>query len=403
MLMNIDITDNSSGSDQPKFGSGGRIPRRLLLVVALIVVIVIAIWFFLRRQSADSVIPEVSVALVDTTRVEIYGEYDGSIRPRQFVEIHARVDGYLEKMLFKEGSSVRKGQTLFVIDPKVSQAQVDRARAQLNKALALKEKAQRDLNRILPLYEQNAASQVDLDDAQATLECAKADVAVCQADLLQAELTLSYTKVVSPITGYISESMADIGALVGPSVGKSLLATVVRSDSIMVDFSMTALDYLKSKERNVDISGDCNEDCDGKLPSYVTITLADQSEYRYKGFVEFAEPQADSKDGTFLVRAWLPNPERELLPGETTKVRVLLDVAYGKMTIPAVAVRESPEGKFVYVVDSEGVVKSRPVVVGPRAYDDKVVIESGLVKGEKVALDGFDILLDVKKVREKVK
>lgn len=375
----------------------------ILIAVSLIIAGAIVLWRFQRRQAADAEeMPEISVAVADTARVEVYGEYDGSIRPRQFVEIHARVDGYLQKMLFKEGSYVKKGQTLFVIDPKVNQAQVDRARAQLNKALAIKKKAERDLNRIRPLYQQNAASQVDLDDAEATLECAKADVAVCEADLLQAELTLSYTRVVSPITGYISESKADIGALVGPSVGKSLLATIVRSDSIIVDFSMTAIDYLKSKERNVDISGDCDDDCDGKLPSYVTITLADESEYPYKGFVEFAEPQADSPDGSFLVRAWLPNPKRELLPGEATKVKVLLDVLIGEMTIPAVALQKNKEGTFVYVVSSDGVVNRRPVVTGSRV-NDKVMIVSGLSPGEKVALDGFENLHDEMKVREKMK
>lgn len=394
--MGEDITDRF------RFGNKGRRPGLFLLVVALIIVVAVCIWLFMRRQPAATLLPEVRVAMADTSRLEVYGEYEGNIRPRQFVEIHARVDGYLQKMLFKEGSYVNKGQTLFVIDPKVSQAQVDRARAQLNKALALKKKAERDLSRIRPLYDQNAASQVDLDNATATLECANADVAICKADLLQAELTLSYTRVVSPITGYISESKADIGALVGPSVGKSLLATIVRSDSIIVDFSMTALDYLKSKERNVDISGDCDDDGAGKVPSYVTITLADESEYPYKGFVEFAEPQADSKDGRFLVRAWLPNPQRELLPGEATKVRVLLDVLSGKMTIPAVALQKNSEGTFVYVIDSEGMVNHRHVKAGPRV-NDRVVIESGLTPGEKVAIDSFDILSEVEKVREKEK
>ncbi len=178
----------------------------------------------------------VEVAPVQTEDINIYGEYVGRIRAQQIVEIRARVEGYLEKMLFAEGTYVKKNQALFIIDPKLYRARVDKVRAQLNKARAQALKAQRDLNRIRPLYEQNAASQLDLDNAVAGYESAAADVAVSEADLTQAEMTLGYTTVRSPIAGYISERNADIGTLVGPG-GKSLLATVVKSDSVRVDFS----------------------------------------------------------------------------------------------------------------------------------------------------------------------
>ena len=135
---------------------------------------------------------------------------------------------------------VKKNALLFSIDPKLYRARVEKAKAQLNKSQALKQKAERDLQRIRPLYEQNAASQLDLDNAVAAFEAA------------QAEIALSYTEVRSPISGFISESSADIGTLVGPG-GKSLLATVVSSDTVQVNFSMTGLDYLKSKERNVNL------------------------------------------------------------------------------------------------------------------------------------------------------
>ena len=189
---------------------------------------------------------------VGTDDIEIYGEYVGRIRAQQFVEIRARVEGFLERMLFEEGTYVRRGQPLFIIDPKVYQARVNKSRAQLNKDRALAQKAERDLQRIRPLYEQNAASQLDLDNAVASYESATAAVAMSEADLTQAETALSYTTVSSPISGYISERNVDIGTLVSPN-GKSLLATVVKSDTVRVDFSMTGLDYLKSKARNVNL------------------------------------------------------------------------------------------------------------------------------------------------------
>lgn len=263
-------------------------------VIAGLVVVTVLLVILLRPRPAAVVLPVVAVEPVTTEDVNIYGDYVGRIRAQQFVEIRARVEGYLEKMLFAEGTYIRKGQTLFVIDPRVYRARVDKAKAQLNKARAQALKAKRDLDRIRPLFEQSAASQLELDNATAAYESAVADVAVGEADLTQAQMTLGYTSVQSPISGYISERNADIGTLVGPS-GKSLLATVVKSDTVRVDFSMTALDYLRSKARNVNLG---HRDSTRKWDPYITVTLADGSEYPYRGLVDFADPQVDPQTGT---------------------------------------------------------------------------------------------------------
>ena len=146
----------------------------------------------------------------------------------------------------------------------------------------------------------------------------------------QAELELGYTLVRSPLSGHISERNVDLGTLVGPG-GKSLLATVVKSDTVLVDFSMTALDYLKSKERNIEIG---RQDSTRSWQPNITITLADNTVYPYKGDVDFAEPQVDPQTGTFSVRAEMPNPDRVLLPGQFTRVKLLLDVREGAVTVP---------------------------------------------------------------------
>ncbi len=236
-------------------------------------------------------------------------------------------------MLFAEGTYINKGQTLFVIDPTIYRARVNKAKALLNKAKAHALKAERDLNRIKPLYEQNAASQLDLDNAIAAYEGAVADVVVCEADLTQAELTLGYTSVQSPISGYISERNVDIGTLVGPG-SKSCSPLWVKSDTVRIDFSMTALDYLRSKERNVNIG---QRDSLRTWDPYVTVTLADGSKYPYRGLVDFADPQVDPKTGTFSVRAEMPNPARALLPGEFTKVTLLMDVRKNAVVVPSKA------------------------------------------------------------------
>lgn len=359
--------------------------RKTWIIASVAVVIAaVAAYFLLREEPQEVVYPTVQVEPVGTGRVDIYGDYVGRIRAQQFVEIHARVEGYLEKMLFKEGSFIKKGQTLFVIDPKLYTAYVNKARASLNKARAQAQKADRDLKRIKPLYEQNAASQLDLDNAVAALESANAEVIVKEADLTQAELTLGYTRVTSPISGYISERVADIGTLVGPSAGKSLLATVVKSDTVRVDFSMTALDYLRSKDRNVNLGDDKSE----KQDSYVTITLADGTEYPFKGKVDFADPQVDPKTGTFSVRAEMPNPERRLLPGEFTKVKVLLDVRENAVEVPTKALVIEKGGAYVYVVRPDSVVEKRFVETGPEV-GNMTIVERGLTDKENIVTEGY--------------
>ena len=332
--------------------------------------------------------------MVKTENVNIYGEYVGRIRAQQFVEIHARVEGYLEKMCFKEGSYIQKGQTLFVIDPKLYKAHVNRARAVLNKALAQERKAKRDLERIEPLFAQNAASQLDLDNARAAYDSAVAEVTVAKADLTQAELTLGYTNVTSPISGYISERVADIGTLVGPSGGKSLLATVVKSDSVRVDFSMTALDYLRSKDYNVSLG---NTTGDGKINSFVTITLADGSKYPHKGLVDFADPKVDPKTGTFSVRAEMPNPDKSLLPGEFTKVKVLIDVRTNAIEVPTKSLVIEKNGAYIFVVRPDSVAEKRFIETGPEVGNNTIV-ERGLAKGEKIVVEGFHKLTHNMKV-----
>ncbi|MDE6582236.1 MAG: efflux RND transporter periplasmic adaptor subunit [Duncaniella sp.] len=360
--------------------------KKSWLVIALVVLIISAVIYFVTKpRHHEVVLPTVEVSEVDTTTVNLYGEYVGRIRAQQFVEIHARVEGYLERMLFKEGSYIEKGQTLFIIDPRVYEAHVNRARAQLNKAKAVAQKADRDLTRIRPLFEQNAASQLDLDNAIAASESANAEVTVAQADLTQAELILSYTQVMSPISGYISERVADIGTLVGPSAGKSLLATVVKSDTVRIDFSMTALDYLRSKDRNVSLGG---AEGSNKQNSHVTITLADGSEYPYKGLVDFADPQVDPKTGTFSVRAEMPNPNRQLLPGEFTKVKVLLDLRTNAVEVPSKAIVIEKGGAYVYVVRRDSVVEKRFIETGPET-NNKVIVERGLKRGERIVTEGY--------------
>lgn len=298
------------------------------------------------RSEPKPELPTVVVAPASQKDVAIYGEYVGRVRAQQFVEVRARVEGYLEQMLFAEGTYVNKNQVLFVINQDQYKAKAERTRAQLKKDKAQALKAKRDLERIRPLYEQNAASQLDLDNAIAAYETAEALVGMSKSDLDQAELELGCTVVRFPIAGHISERHIDLGTLVGPGA-KSLLASVVKSDTVMVDFSMTVLDYLKSKERNVLLG---QKDSTRSWQPSVTITLADNTVYPHKGLVDFAEPQVDPRTGTFSVRAEKPNPNRVLLSGQFTKVKLLLDVREHSTVVPKKSVIIEKGGNCVEII-----------------------------------------------------
>ena len=357
-----------------------KVKRKQTIYAGIGVIVIIVLYLFLTRKPTPT--PELPVVCVTPAQqqdVEIYGDYVGRISAQQFVEVRARVEGFLEQMLFEEGTQVKRNH---------------KARAQLKKDEASARKAERDLARIRPLYEQNAASRLDLDNAEAAYETAIASVGMSQADLDQAEQELGYTVVRSPISGQISERYVDLGTLVGTS-GKSLLATIVKSDTVQVDFSMTALDYLKSKERNVTLG---QKDSTRSWQPTVTITLPDNSVYPYKGLVDFASPQVDPKTGTFSVRAEMSNPDHVLLPGQFTKVRLLLDVREHATVVPQKALIIEKGGAHIFVMRKDSTVERRFIELGPEFGND-VVVERGLIPGELIVSEGYHKLTPGAKVK----
>lgn len=368
--------------------------KKTIIIVICLVLAAGIYWILTRPHKAEPESPTVVVEPAYKDDVEIYGEYVGRIRAQQFVEVRARVEGYLENMLFAEGTYVNKNQVLFVINQEQYRAKADKARAQLKKDQAQALKAQRDLERIRPLFAQNAASQLDLDNAEAAYESAVATVAMSEADLAQAEMELGYTLVRSPLSGHISERNVDLGTLVGPG-GKSLLATIVKSDTVLVDFSMTALDYLKSKERNINLG---QQVASRSWQPNITITLADNTVYPFKGYVDFAEPQVDPQTGTFSVRAEMPNPQKILLPGQFTKVKLLLDVREGAVVVPHKAVTIEKGGAYIFVMRKDSTVEKRFIELGPE-FGNKMVVERGLAEGEKIVTEGGHKLTPGTKVK----
>jgi len=355
--------------------------KLILLQFTLFVVLLTAC----KKTAVDLPVVEVQPASVDD--IEIYGEYVGLIKASHNVEIHARVEGFVEKKTFDEGKRVKAGEPLFYINNRPYKARVEKAKAQLKRDEAQELKAESDLKRIEPLYNLNAASRLDLDNAVAALNMSKADVAMSKADLEQAELELSYTVVRSPLSGYISESYVDIGTLVGGS--KTFLATVVRRDTVLVDFKLTSLDYLRSQRRNVHLG---ELDTTRSWQPTVIVTLADNSVYSEKGIVDFASPQVDPKTGTFGVRAALPNPHQVLLPGQFTRVKLLLDVLDNAVVVPRKAISIEKGGAFIFVVKPDSIIEKRYIEVGPE-QNNKIVVTRGLAANENIVVEGYQKLI----------
>lgn len=331
--------------------------------------------------------PVVIVKQVKQETVPVYGSYIGVTRASLDVEVRARVTGYVEKVEFVEGSWVEAGQLLYLIDDKPYIAKRKRVLAQFEKDKAAYEKAKRDVIRLKPLYEQDAASQLDYDTALSITEQAKATVMSSQANLDEVDLELSYTKIKAPISGMVGGSQADIGALVG-SGGISLLTTVQQLNPIYVTFNMSSLDYLNARRRiNTLLEKRAAEEQGKALEGFVRITLPDDSEYKYWGDVSFTDPKVNPKTGTFKVRAVLPNPDSELLPGQYTSARIRLSEYVNSVVVEEEAIRVEQGGIYVMVVMPDNTVEHRFVMV--KHYGEQgLVIESGLRANERIIIEG---------------
>lgn len=310
-------------------------------------------------------------------------EFMGVARSSHPVEIRARVEGYLLEIAYTEGSQVSKGDVLFRIDPREFEARLDQAQGGLSEKQALLWNAKRTVERLKPLYEQNAVSRRDLDLALSQELQAAAQVAAAQAKVDSAELDLSYTTVTSPITGLAGSAKTRAGTLITPSVN-GLLTTVSIVNPIWIYFSISDNDLLKQqaeleKKRLLLPNADHFE---------VRLILADGTMFPFTGKVKFTSPTLDPTTGSLMVRASFPNPQNELKPGQFVRAIVSGAVRPNAIFVPQKAILQGANEMFVYVV-KDGKAEHRTVVPGDW-YNDYWIINSGLAPGEEVVLDGVN-------------
>jgi membrane fusion protein (multidrug efflux system) len=305
----------------------------------------------------------------------ITAEAVGQTEGAKEVEIRPRVGGILLKRKYNEGSPVKAGQILFNIDPEPYKIALNQARAQYNQSLARAEQAKREKKRLEGLIESQSISQREFDNASSDESISVAALAQSRANLKQAELNLSYTNVTAPVDGISGRFQFSEGALI--SANTSLLTTLAQVNPIWVRFSFSD-NELKQ------LGGALNE----KNIQEVSITLSDGNEYPKKGKINFAASEINPSLGTQELRATFENSERQILPGQFVRVRVTTGKKEGVFLLPQLAVLNSDQGKFVFVVNEKNQATPRPVIAGEWKGKDWVIL-GGLQAGDKVIIDNL--------------
>ena len=336
--------------------------------------------------------PEVVVQPVDVRDTPVQAEFTGEIRGGEDVEVRARVAGYLQSQNYDEGTVVRKGQLLFVIDPKPFEATVARVQADMAQALALHNRAEIQVNRLRPLVADNAVSQQDLDNAVASEEASRASMAAAQAQLTTAELDLGYTRVTSPITGLAGNRQVDVGSYVG-SPEPTVLTVVSALDPVRFDFTISEAEYLAYARATKAQAGERS----GSGPE-LELVLADGSVHSQKGRVTVVGRGVDAQTGTLPLQATFPNPGGLLRPGQFGRVRLPVTTRKDAIVIPQRAVQELQGTYNVFVVGSDSVVRIRAIKPGTRSGSDWVVSE-GLEPADRIVVEGLQKVRDGVKVR----
>jgi len=325
---------------------------------------------------------EVTAVKVEPHDVPITFEWVGQAESSRQVEIRARVDGILEKRVYKEGAIVQEGQVMFEMERKPFEARLYAANAELGQQDARLANARQTLERVQGLSEKNVVSRQDLDDATNSERAAAASVEAAKAKVAEAELNLGYTTIRAPITGLSSFATKHDGSYIGAGAD-SMLTYVAALDPMRINFSISENQVLRFREETK--AGRLLAPPDDSFD--VEVVLADGRVHPQKGQVTFSDLAFSRETGTFLVRAEVPNPEGDLRPGQFVRVRLLGAVRPKAILVPKRAVLQGAQGSFVWVVGTDRKAELRPLELGDW-YGDEWFVNEGLRGGETVVVDG---------------
>ncbi len=336
--------------------------------------------------------PPASVTVTQPVAREIVerDEYPGRFEAVDMVEVRARVSGYLQSINFKDGAEVKKGDLLFVIDPRQYQAELDRAEASAKEAQSRLELAVSNAQRADKLIKSKAMSQEEADTMRKGKSEAEAALQSAQATVETAKLNLEYTRITSPINGRIGRKLMTEGNLINGSQGQSsLLTTIVSMDPIYCSFDADELSVLKYQQLAREKKGE--DFRDGKV--VCEAELANETGFPHHGVLDFTDNQVDPATGTLRVRGIFPNPgpDRVLQPGFFARIRVPGSAKYQALLIPDQSVGVDQGQKFVYAVNTtngQNIVEYRKVKLGP-VFDGLRVVREGLQTSDSIIVTGL--------------
>ena len=309
-------------------------------------------------------------------------EFVGTLQPTQTVDLRARVNGYLKQILFEDGSNVQAGAVLFVIEQEPYKISLDAARAAHQRASAAQLLAESQLRRMEPLVAQGAVTQEEFDIQKAQLATAKADVAAAEAAVHQAELNLSYTKIVAPVAGRIGRHLVDVGNLV--QAEQTPLATIQTIDPIYAEFNLSENDWLRFMEmqRQHELP-----DPDRNRPT-LYLALPNEEGFPHEGKLDFRDLQIDRATATALRRAIFPNPGWQLIPGMFVRIRAAIGSPKPKVLVEDRAIGTDQRGEYLLIVNDKNTVEYRTVKTGIHVGMLRV-IEQGVTANDWVVINGL--------------
>src|SRR5271163_1199273 len=328
--------------------------------------------------------PQVSVAQVLEKRVKDWDEFTGRLQAVETVEIRPRVSGYIDKVAFTEGSQVKRGDLLFVIDPRPYQAEYDRAAADVKRYKTALDLARIELVRVQRLKDSGAVSEEELDERKSTVAQAESNVAGAAAALEAASLNLNFTRVASPIDGRVSRAEVTRGNLVtGGTNGGTLLSSVVSIDPIYLYFDADEQSYL----RYTQLAHDGRRASSRDAGNPVQVGLANEQGFPHPGVMDFVDNQLNPQTGTIRARAVLQNKDGQFTPGLFARVQLLASGEYPAVLIEDRAVNTDQNQKYVLLLGADNKIEYRKVTLG-RVIDGLRVVREGLKAGDVIVVNG---------------